>query len=178
MPPTTGSRWITRSTAFPFAEKDPGPTWDPWTSQPSQLYDWTCSACATEWTERAFGAARSDDVYANREAVVYHIGYPSDISSALGLHDGSGLQLQRVLQEHAGLETQQGWLSFDEAYAIYSQGIGLGSGQEYYHWVAFRGTTGANLWIANSAEGYRGIYDQLSRYDYDRLGPWSCLWIV
>lgn len=124
------------------------------------------------------GAPRSDDLYANRQAVVEAIGYPQNISEALGLHDGSGIELQRVLREQTGLETQQGWLSFDEAYAIYSDGLGLGSGGAYYHWVAFRGTSGSNLWISNSAPGYQGIYDQMSRYDYNRLGPWSCLWIV
>lgn len=134
--------------------------------------------CATEWTERAVWASRSDDVYANREEVTYAIGYPGNISPALGLHDGSGAQLQRVLREQTGLEFQQGWLSFDEARAVYDGGLGLGSGQAFYHWVAFRGVSGSNLWISNSAPGYRGIYDQLSRYDYDRLGPWSCLWLV
>jgi hypothetical protein len=120
---------------------------------------------------------RGDDVYTNREQVVYAIGYPNNISSSVGLHDGSGVQLQRVLSEHAGLNTQQGWLSFDEAVSIYSNTLGLGSGQEYYHWVAFRGVNGSNLWISNSAPGYRGIWDELSRYDYDRLGPWSCIWV-
>jgi hypothetical protein len=124
------------------------------------------------------GAARSGDVYANREAVTYAIGYPNNISPALGLHDGSGTHLQRVLREHAGLETEQARFSFDEAHAFYSAGLGLGSGQEYYHWVAFRGVAGANLWISNSAPGYRGIYDQLSRYDYDRLGGWNHLRVV
>lgn len=159
-------------------EASPGQSWDPWMAQPGQVYDWTCSACATEWTERAVWASRSDDVYANRESVVYHIGYPYNISSSVGLHDGSGAQLQRVLSEHAGLTTEQGWLSFDEAYARYSQTLGLGSGGAYYHWVAFRGTSGSNLWISNSAPGYRGVWDVLSRYDWDRLGPWSCLWVV
>jgi hypothetical protein len=142
------------------------------------VYDWTCSACATEWIERAVWAPRSDDVYANREAVTYAIGYPDNISPMHGLHDGTGAQLQRVLDEHAGLQTEQGWLSFDEAYARYSEGLGLGSGTEYYHWVAFRGVAGSNLWISNSAPGYRGVYDQLSRYDYDRLGGWNHLWVV
>lgn len=144
---------------------------------PSQVYDWTCSACATEWTERAAWSARSDDIYANREAVVYDIGYPSNISSSVGLHDGSGAQLQRVLAEHAGLPTEQNWLDFDTAYGVYSQTFGLGSGGAYYHWVAFRGVQGGNLWIANSAPGYKGIYDVLSRDDFLRLGPWSCIWI-
>jgi hypothetical protein len=142
------------------------------------VYDWTSSACATEWTERAVWKPRSDDIYGNREAVIRAIGFPTNISPQSGLHDGTGAQLQRVLREHAGLETQQGWLSFDEAYARYSAGLGLGSGTEYFHWVAFRGVAGSNLWISNSAPGYRGVYDQLSRYDYDRLGGWNHLWVV
>jgi hypothetical protein len=158
-------------------EETPGQPWDPWTAQPGQVYDWTCSACATEWTERAVWEARGDDVYTNREQVVYAIGYPNNISSSVGLHDGSGAQLQRVLSEHAGLNTQQGWLNFDQAVSIYSNTLGLGSGGAYYHWVAFRGVSGSNLWISNSAPGYRGIWDELSRYDYDRLGPWSCIWV-
>jgi hypothetical protein len=141
------------------------------------VYDWTCSACATEWVERALYLSRGNDVYANREAVVHEIGYPHNISSMYGLHDGTGAQLQRVLAG-SDIQTDQGWLSFDEAYALYSEGLGLGSGTEYYHWVAFRGVAGSNLWISNSAPGYRGVYDQLSRYDYDRLGPWNCLWVV
>jgi hypothetical protein len=145
---------------------------------PGQIYDWSCSSCATEYVERGSGAARSEDIYANREAVTYAIGLPSNISPALGLHDGSGAQLQRVLSEHAGLTTRQGWLSFDEAYATYSQTFGLGSGQEYYHWVAFVGVHGNNLAIQNSALGYRGIWNELSRYDYERLGGWSCIWVV
>ena len=109
---------------------------------------------------------------------MYAIGYPSNINGTYGLMDGSGAQLQRVLREHAGVETQQNWLSFDQAYAIYSTTPGLGSGGAYYHWVGFRGVQGNNLWISNSAQGYKGIYEQLSRYDFDRLGPWSCLWLV
>jgi hypothetical protein len=95
---------------------------------PGQMYDWTCSACATEFVERGCGAPRGDDIYENRQQVVYAIGYPTNISPAIGLHDGSGAQLQRVLQDHAGLQTRQGWLSFDEAYDIYRGTFGLISG--------------------------------------------------
>lgn len=144
---------------------------------PGQWYDWTCSACATEWTERSAFASRGGDVYANREAVVYAIGYPNNISSSVGLHDGSGAQLQRVLAEHAGLPTEQNWLDFDTAYGIYAQTFGLMSGQHWYHWVAVRGVRGPNLWVANSAPGYMGIWDEVSRADYNRLGGFSCIWI-
>jgi hypothetical protein len=37
---------------------------------------------------------------------------------------------------------------------------------------------GSNLWIANSAPGYKGIYDVLSRYDFDRLGGFSVVWLT
>jgi hypothetical protein len=146
---------------------------------PGQLYDWTCSACATEYVERGSGAARSEDVYANRQAVVYAIGYPNNISPALGLHDGSGAQLQRVLREHAGLETGQQWgLSFDQALELFSGTFGLASGQAYFHWVGIAGVAGGNLLIGNSAQGYCGVYSQLSRADWERLGPWSVVWVV
>lgn len=173
--------WIeadNRTNRVPFEGEVPadGVAWDPWAEQPAQLYDWTCSAAATEWTERSVGAGRGSDIYANREQVVYAIGYPSNISPALGLHDGSGVELQRVLHEQAALHMQQGWLSFDQAYNIYSHVVGLGSGAAYYHWVAFRGAGNGRLYIANSAPGYRGIWNELTRADWDNLGSWSCLW--
>jgi hypothetical protein len=144
---------------------------------PGQSYSWTCSACATEWTERSAGAGRSSDVYWNREQVVYAIGYPSNINGQYGLMDGSGTQLQRVLREHAGLETQHDWLGFDEAMDIYSQTFGLMSGASWYHWVAVRGVQGDSLWLANSAPGYKGVYDTMNRQQYQALGGFSNLWV-
>ena len=117
-------------------------------------------------------------MYANREAVVYAIGYPDNISAGLGLHDGRGTELQRVLREHAGLQTEHGYLNFDEAYARYSETFGLGSGRAYYHWVCFRYAADGVLYIGNSAPGYCGIWDTLTREQYDRLGSWSCLWVT
>ena len=145
---------------------------------PPQSFDWTCSACATEFVERGSGAPRSDDIYANREQVVYDIGYRENINATYGLMDGTGVQLRRVLRESAGLHTEHGWLDFDTAYDKYSQTFGLGSGAQFYHWVAFRGVRGSNLWIGNSGPGYRGVWDELSREDFIRLGPWSCIWVT
>ena len=161
---------------------EPGPppsgiAWNPWTDMPGQYYSWTCSACATEWTERACGADRGGDVYSNREQVTYAIGYPYNINSQYGLMDGSGSQLQRVLREHAGLETGQDWLSFDQAMAIYSQTFGLMSGAAFYHWVAVRGVQSGALWLANSAEGYKGVYSTMNRDQYNALGGFSCIWV-
>lgn len=146
---------------------------------PGQLYDWTCSACSTEWIERALGFPRGHDVYTNREQVVYAIGYPGNINGTYGLMDGSGAQLQRVLADSTGFDSAQGWLDFDEVYGLAAdQTPTLMSGASWYHWVAVRGVQGSALWIANSAPGYKGIFDILSRADFDRLGGFSVVWLV
>jgi hypothetical protein len=145
---------------------------------PAQVYSWTCSACSTEWVERATWSSRGNDIYANREMVAQHIGYPDNINAQYGLMDGSGSELQRVLREHAGLTTEQGWLGFDEAYARYSQTPGLMSGANLYHWLGVRGVQGPNIWVSNSAPGYCGVYDTLSRQQWDQWGGWSCIWVV
>ena len=145
---------------------------------PGQLYDWTCSACSEEFVERALGYPRGTDIYANRQAVVYAIGYPNNISADVGLHDGSGAQLQRVIKEQTGADSDQGWLSFDDTYALAQQTPGLMSGAAWYHWVAIRGVQGSTIWVANSAPGYKGIYDNVSRDDFARLGGFSVVWLV
>lgn len=146
---------------------------------PGQFYDWTCSGCATEFVERALGYARGGDIYANRESVVYAIGYPDQINGTYGLMDGSGRQLQRVIKEQTGYDSAQGYLDYDTVYGLAHEGIpGLMSGVAWYHWVAIRGVQGSNLWVANSAPGYKGIYDHLSREDFARLGGFSVVWLT
>jgi hypothetical protein len=145
---------------------------------PGQWYDWTCSACSTEFVERAVGSPRGSDIYTNREACVYAIGYPDHINGTYGLMDGSGAQLQRVLEEQTGYTSQQSYLGFDEVYALGAAATpALMSGAAWYHWVGVRGVQGNNLWIANSAPGYKGIWDTLSRADFQRLGGFSVVWL-
>jgi len=91
--------------------------------------------------------------------------------------DGSGARMRGVLADH-GIQTSQGWLSFDQAYSIYSTTPGCMSGGTWYHWVAVRGVSGADLLIANSAPGYRGVYSTLTREQFNSLGPFSCVWIT
>lgn len=146
---------------------------------PGQLYDWTCSGCATEFIERAVGYPRGSDIYSNRESVVYAIGYPDQINGTYGLMDGTGRQLQRVIKEQTGYDSQQSYLGFEEVYALGSSGTpSLMSGAAWYHWVALRGVQGDNLWVANSAPGYKGIWDTLSREDFARLGGFSVVWLT
>lgn len=136
-----------------------------------QVYDWTCSSCALDWVKRSIGMSST------REATVYEIGYPENINATYGLMDSSGIALRNVLASY-GWNSEQGWLDFDTVYALAQGTTGQMSGAAWYHWVALRGVQGSNLWIANSAPGYKGIWDILSRYDFDRLGGFSVVWLV
>lgn len=155
-----------------------GPDWwrayDPNTSMPRQAASWSCSACSLAWVERATQVNPN----ASEQSAIDEIGYPNNINATYGLMDGSGYQLRRVLLESYGIPSSQSWLSFDTAYAYYSQTAGMMSGGAIYHWVAVRGVTSdGQLWIANSAPGYCGVYDTLSRDQFAQWGPWSCVWL-
>lgn len=147
--------------------------YDPGEYMPPQAASWTCSACSLAWVERAMGMNDGADEW----SAVAEIGQPENINPTYGLMDGSGSQLRRVLLDGYGQNSNQGWLDFDTAYAIYATTPGMMSGGAWYHWVAVRGVDGSgNLWIANSAPGYKQVWDVLSRADFNRLGPFSCVW--
>lgn len=139
---------------------------------PTQSVNWTCSACALAWVLRATGL----DPTAGEWQCVDQIGCPGNINGTYGLMDGSGSQLRRVLSEY-GQASNQAWLPFYEVYALAGKTTGMMSGQGWYHWVAIRGQDGGNIWLANSAPGYRGVWDSISRDDYQRLGGFSVVWL-
>jgi len=145
--------------------------YDPSTDMPRQQASWSCSACALAWLLRALGL--NSDCY--EQCGINEIGYPNNINPTYGLMDGSGAQLQRVLYEY-NQNSEQAWLSYDSAWSIYSQTPGVMSGGAWYHWVGVRGTSDGNLWVANSAPGYDGVWDILTRAQFNALGPFSCVW--
>ena len=146
-------------------------SYDPNTDMPRQQASWSCSACALAWLLRALKL----DPNCYEQCGIDHIGYPNNINPTYGLMDGSGAQLQRVLSEY-GQNSEQAWLSYDSAWSIYSQTPGVMSGGAWYHWVGVRGTSDGNLWVANSAPGYDGVWDILTRAQFNTLGPFSCVW--
>jgi hypothetical protein len=138
-----------------------------------QVYSWTCSACALDWVLRSTGL----DPASTREDTVYAIGYPENINATYGLMDASGSALREVYSFY-GQQTQQGWLDFDAVYDLALRTTGQMSGAAWYHWVALRGVQGDTIWIANSAPGYKGVWDNLTRSDFNRLGGFSVVWLV
>jgi hypothetical protein len=159
-------------------QEELGPDWweyyDPNAYQPRQTASWTCSACSLAWVERATQVNPNADEW----SAVEEIGQPQNINPTYGLMDGSGAQLQRVLRDSYDIPSSQAWLTFDSAYAVYASTLGMMSGGTWYHWVGVRGVDGnGNLWIANSAPGYQGVDSILGRDDFNRLGPFSCVWL-
>jgi hypothetical protein len=146
---------------------------DPNTPMLPQETSWTCSVCAQDWVLRASGVAPNH----TRTQGLSEIGYPQNVNETYGLMDGSGSQLRRVYSQY-GLDSTQGWLHFDDVYAAAGQTTGQMSGGAWYHWVAIRGRDGDNLWIANSAAGYKNVRESLSRADFNRLGPMSVVLLV
>lgn len=140
---------------------------------PSQVASWSCSACALAWLERSTLVNPN----ANEQSCIVEIGYPQNINSTYGLMDGSGSELQSVLASYA-LGSDQGWLTFDQVYALAEQTTGCMSGGAWYHWVSLRGISSSNLWIANSAPGYKGVWDTLTRDQFNSLGPFSVVWLT
>jgi hypothetical protein len=140
-----------------------------------QTYGWTCSACSLDWVIRAVELVPEY----TRPRAVQEIGYPEQINSSVGLTnvDGPGQALMDVLGSYQQA-TEQGWLDFDTVYEMAQETTGLMSGSAWCHWIAIRGVQGSNIWVANSAEGYKGIYSTLSRSDFSRLGPFNVVFLV
>jgi len=140
---------------------------------PPQEANWTCSACSLAWVLRATGLDPDMDEW----QAVTAIGYPQNINSQYGLMDASGPALRAVYDEY-GQATDQAWLDFDTVYGLAQATTAQMSGAAWYHWVALRGVSGQDLWIANSAPGYKGVSDILTRADFNRLGGFSVVYLV
>lgn len=137
---------------------------------PGQAYSWTCSVCSATWVLGATGALDSSgDVYADRERVGVEMGYPNCVNETYGC-----MSAQCVIDEFAryGLASRQAWVSFEQAYAIASSTTGVINPTGQYHYMGMRGVTSdGELYVANSAQGYRGVYNTLSRQQFNALGP-------
>ena len=134
-----------------------------------QAYEWTCSVASVTWVLQSTGTAYTEiDQYTAREEVLHALGYPSCVNETYGAM--SSTCLQDGLEQY-GLESEQAWVTFDQAYAICSGTTGLINPVGMYHYMAIRGVSGDSLSVANSAEGYCGIWSTLSRAQFNALGP-------
>jgi len=106
-----------------------------------------------------------------REQGAEYLQYPVGVNPTYGL---TSITYMESAFRAFGLSPVQAWVTYDEAYAIMREHTGVINPIGMYHFMAMRGTdhmdTG-DLWVANSAPGYRGIYDTLNRQQFNSLGP-------
>jgi len=141
-----------------------------------QAYNWTCSVCATTWVLQSTGVIDpAIDQYTARYQVGNQTGYPGCVNEVYG-----SMQPQCIIDEFAryGLNSQQLYCTFDQAWAICSATTGVINPIGMYHYMAIRGTDSDSLWVANSAPGYYGVYDTVSRSQFNNLGPVNLIYLV
>jgi len=131
-----------------------------------QVYSWTCSVCAATWVLQATGVYPD----ASREAIAYEIGYPNCVNAAYGLMDANCLV---DMFARYGLHANVEWVDWERAVELCEYTTGCLNSTRWYHFVAVRGTRNDNLWVANSAPGYQGIWDDIS---YDTFQAWAGSW--
>lgn len=136
-----------------------------------QQRDWTCSICAATWVLQATAL----DPDAARDDVGYAMGYPACVNEVYGL---MSVECMVDLLASYGVPVRWEWAEWDRAHELAASTAGAMSGGAWYHWVAIRGTDGPNLWIANSAEGYKGVWSTLSREQFAALGPFKVVYLV
>lgn len=138
-----------------------------------QQRSWTCSICAYTWVINATGT----DPNLGREEATNIIGYPECVNETYGLMSADCM---RTAFDYYALNSKQAWVTFDEAYALMGQTTGVINPIGMYHFMGMRGVdpnTGS-LWVANSARGYRGIYDTMNRSQFNSLGPVQVIYLV
>ena len=137
-----------------------------------QVYSWTCSICAATWVLQATGL----DPNASREAVGAHIGYPNCVNEAYGLMSSDCLV---ALFADYGIQAHTEWVDWNRALQLCRETTGCLNSTRWYHFVGVRGLYGSNtLWVANSAPGYQGIWDQISYGQFQAwAGSWKFIWL-
>jgi len=135
-----------------------------------QTWDWDCSAAATAWMGRSlgWGWAESDVAY---EFVRAGIATPQ-----LGLLDGTGAGIVRWLSDQP-FPAQSSRASWSIVTARVQTCPCIIGSTRWYHWVGVRGTDDSgNLALANSAPGWAGIWQSMSREQFDMFGDFYAVW--
>jgi len=115
-----------------------------------------------DWTLNAIG------IPSNRDECGNTIGYPNCVNETYGLMSGECLVNAYSAYD---IQAKQAWVTFEQAYSIASHYTGCINPVGMYHFMGIRGTANDRIWLANSAMGYMGIYDTLSREQFNLLGP-------
>jgi hypothetical protein len=135
-----------------------------------QENSWTCSVCSFAW---AVNALNRDFIISRSEALAI-MGYPNCVNETYGC-----MSAQCVIDafETLGFEAVQAWVTYDQAYSIMGAHTGVINPVGMYHFMGCRGVADGALWVANSAIGYRGISETLTREQFNALGPVQVIYL-
>jgi hypothetical protein len=139
-----------------------------------QPNSWSCSVMSYRWVIQS---TQIDPELTYDEALNL-IGYPNCVNPTYGL-----MSAQCMIDAFAKLElpSLQKWVTFDEAYAICREHTGVINPIGMYHFMAIRGidgSIGGSIWVANSAPGYAGVWDNLTREQFNNLSPVQLIYLV
>ena len=102
------------------------------------------------------------------------IGYPQCVNPTYGLMSADCMI---NAFSSVGLHSAQRWVTFGEAYSIMGKATGVINPVGMYHFMGMRGVRNGGLWVANSAPGYRGVYDDLDNSTFNSLGPVQVIYL-
>jgi hypothetical protein len=133
-----------------------------------QMTDWTCSICSTWWGLTSLG-------YEVDKAALVADMSPWPVDPAVGLLDASGAGLVQYIQEHYAVPAANiAYATWENVLALAGTYPVLLGGRGWYHWCGCRGINAdGTLALANSAPGWKGVGQAMSRAQFEGLGPFS-----
>lgn len=147
--------------------------YDPNNPSQHQNQDWVCSIRSVEW---ALGSIGIPVEIATLQDAMVNAGL---VNPSVGLTDGSGTLLAEWLSRTYHVKTgNHAVVSWQWLQDWAGSGPIMCGARGWYHWVGIRQKlANGNIGIANSAQGYMGVWEELSERDFNRLGTFSAVWI-
>jgi hypothetical protein len=150
----------------------PVPIYDADEPRVEQTDAWSCSVASTTWLLRSLGI--SAQYPAGMEEKMLSAGL---VSVADGLLLGNGQALGAWLRDEWGLPAMvYSPTTWAQVMAAAGNGPVLIGGAAWNHWSGVRCPDGDDsLWLANPADGWKGVSQIMSRAQFDALGPFSMI---
>jgi hypothetical protein len=143
-----------------------------------QDYAWDCAAASLAWALNTVGIPISE------QEVIVGLG-TSRISATYGLLDASGSGLVSYLAEigvGAQNSAEASWQDIVDAAGFQPMVMG---GRQWCHWTGVRmGSSAAGLkpqpivLLANPSPGYRDVFQSITAWEFEELGPFSAVWLT
>jgi len=128
-----------------------------------QRKDWDCSAAATAWMGRSLGWGWSE------LDVAYEFVRAGIATPTVGLLVGTGAGIVHWLSLQP-FEAASQRVDFDHVVELVDHCPCIIGSSKWYHWVGVRSGSGDGLSLANSAPGWAGVGQTLSREQFDVFG--------